>query len=321
MTLETTYPWLARPCATARTALARGRLGHALLVHGPVGLGSHELARWLGALVLCDVDEARPCGRCASCALLAAGNHPDFHWIERERDEKEKEAKEIKIEQIRDLAAALALKSYRGGYKAAVISEADAMNEKAANALLKTLEEPAPRTLLVLCSARPSRLTATIVSRCQRLELVHPRFEEGLAWLAVKKPAPAWQEILHHAAGEPLRAVDLEATGFAELDRDMRGALERLQSRSLDIPGTADRWSKQALDRRLMWLDVWLTRSIRQAFATAAPLPSPAGRRNIRALYGLLDRVRAFRLELDTSLNAQLATEVLLLSAEDALAA
>lgn len=319
MTLPPPYSWLADHCHAARAAFERERLGHAILVHGSAGLGSRELARWLAALVLCDARDSRPCGRCASCELLSAGNHPDFYWVERERD-GEKEARQLKVEQIRELAAALTLKSYRGGYKVAVIAEADAMNANAANALLKTLEEPAPRTLLALCSARPSRLAATIVSRCQRLEIARPASGSALEWLGAMKASAAWAEILLHAAGEPLRAVELEASGFAELDQEMRGALDRLRRGSLDIPGTAERWSRNALERRLTWLDVWLTRAIRAAFAAESPLPSSPGRRNIRALYGLLDRVRASRLELDTSLNLQLATEVLLLSAKGVLA-
>lgn len=314
MDLPPPYPWLADLCDAAHAALARERLGHAILVHGSAGLGSREMGRWLAALVLCDTRDSRPCGKCASCVLLGAGNHPDFYWVERERD-GEKEAKQLKVEQIRELAAALTLKSYRGGYKAAVIAAADAMNANAANALLKTLEEPAPRTLLVLCSARPSRLAATIVSRCQRLEIARPARESALEWLGAKKASPVWPEILLHAAGEPLRAVELEASGFAELDQEMRGAVDRLQRGGLDIPGTAERWSRNALERRLAWLDVWLTRTIRAAFAGESPLPSSPGPRNIRALYGLLDRVRVSRLELDTSLNMQLATEVLLLNA------
>jgi DNA polymerase III subunit delta' len=316
--LEINYPWLEPASAMARAAFERGRLSHAVLLHAAAGLGSGELARWLAALVLCEAPSARPCGSCSSCHLLTVGNHPDFHWVERERTD-DKEAKQLKVEQIRDLAAALAFKSYRGGYKVAVISEADAMNENAANALLKTLEEPPPATLLVLCSARPSRLPATIVSRCQRLVVARPKAEQAIAWLAAQKPSADWAAILEHAAGEPLRALTLEASGFAEIDRDMRSIVERLQARSLDIPGTADRWRKSALERRLMWLDLWLSAAIRAALT--APLPARAGPRNIRALYGLLDRVRALRLELDTSLNMQLATEELLLRAESALAA
>jgi len=305
-------PWLHDAAQTARSAFVRGRLGHGILVHAAPGVGSAELARWVASLVLCDAEPAdRPCGTCASCTLRIAGTHPDLQWIEREED-----AKQLKVEQIRDLTQALALKSYRGGYKVAVIAEADAMNVNAANALLKTLEEPPLATLLVLCSARPSRLPPTIVSRCQHLKVARPSRETALRWLGEQKASASWPTVLEHAAGEPLRALELDAGGFAELDREMAAALEQLRRRGLDIPGTADRWSKGGLDRRLAWLDVWLARTIRAALLPSPALPSSPQGRNIRALYGLLDRVRALRLELDTSLNMQLATEVVLLHAE-----
>lgn len=314
-------PWLSEPARRAREAFARGRLGHGILVVAAPGLGPEVLARWLAQLVLCDApgEQAgqgnRPCGACLSCLLWAAGNHPDYVELRREED-----ATQLKVEQIRDLSAALSLKSYRGGYKVAAIVEADAMNVNAANALLKTLEEPPPSTLLVLCSARPSRLPATIVSRCQRVDIAPPASRDALAWLASRKPLQHWPTLLEHAAGAPLRAVELEAAGYLELDQDMRGAVERLASRSLDIQSTAERWHKRDLDLRLAWLDTWIARRVRQGLAPAAHLP-PAGEiRNISGLFALLDRVRAFKLELDTPLNKQLATEELLMRAEAALA-
>lgn len=309
------YPWLKHAAEVAGAAFARGRLGHGILIHASPGLGSTELARWVAALVLCDEPAERPCDRCASCLLRIAGNHPDLRWLQREED-----AKQLKVEQVRELSAALALKSYRGGYKVAVIAEADAMNVNAANALLKTLEEPPQATQLILCSARPSRLPATIVSRCQHLQVARPAAAAALAWLAQQKPGTNWPAILEHAAGEPLRALELEAAGFVELDREMAGALAQLGRRALDIPATAERWFKGGLEKRLAWLDVWLARTIRDALLSVSALPSSPGGRNIRALYGLLDRVRALRLELDTSLNLQLATEALLLRAEGAVA-
>src|SRR5215510_16569291 len=209
-------PWLAEPMARAREAFERGRLGHAILIQARVGLGSDVLARWLAALVLCDSKEGQPCGVCPSCTLLAAGTHPDLMAIERQED-----ATQIKVEQVRALGEALSLKSLRGGYKAALITEADALNANAANALLKTLEEPQPRTLLVLCATRASRLPATIVSRCQRLMIPLPSREAALEWLRQVKPLEHWPRILDHAAGAPLLALELENSGFLGLDRDM----------------------------------------------------------------------------------------------------
>ncbi|NJO13670.1 MAG: hypothetical protein HC872_09640 [Gammaproteobacteria bacterium] len=282
----------------------------------PHRLGAPQLGHWLCNLVLCDRPDTSPCGQCASCVLLRAGNHPDYHSVQREED-----AKQIKIEQVRELASVLALKSYRGGFKTALIAGADEMNVNAANALLKTLEEPAPQTLLVLCSARPSRLPATIVSRCQRLVVTRPSRVDALAWLEARRSSPNWEALLDHAAGEPLRALQMQAGGFGELDSEMQSAVAALGAKSLDVAGTAERWSKNALEARLMWLDVWLGRAIRTGLTGAPALPSMPRHLNIALLYGLLDRVREFRLELATSLNLQLATEVLLLRAENALSA
>jgi DNA polymerase-3 subunit delta' len=309
-------PWLAEPARRAREALERGRLGHGILVVGAPGLGPQVFARWLAQMALCDADARRPCGACSSCQLWNAGNHPDYLEVQREED-----ATQLKVEQVRDLCEALSFKSYRGGYKVAVIAEADAMNANAANALLKTLEEPPPSTILVLCSARPSRLPATIVSRCQRIDIPQPPTGEALAWLSARKSLQQWPTLLEYAAGAPLRAMELEAAGFLELDEDMRNVVERLAARSLNIQSTAERWHKAGLDLRLAWLDTWIARRVRHAVAPAAHLPPGSEIRNISGLFDLLDRVRAFKLELDTSLNKQLATEELLMRAEAALAA
>jgi DNA polymerase III subunit delta' len=228
------------------------------------------------------------------------------------------------IDQIRVLCDRLSFKSYRGGYKVAIIASADLMTENAANALLKTLEEPPPQSLVILCSARPSRLPATIVSRCQRLTIPTPPREAALGWLAAQEAAD-WGRVLDFAAGAPLRALELRAGAFEEIDADMRQVFARLARRELDIPTTVERWTdrtgKAQLESRLEWIETWVTDSIRGALRETADLQSQRGIRKIRGLYGVLDHARGMRLELSTSLNAQLAAEDLLLRAESALAA
>jgi DNA polymerase-3 subunit delta' len=314
-----TLPWLEPLRAQVERAAARGRLPHALLIHAAPGLGGELLAAWIAAFVLCDSRAEAPCGRCATCMLVAAGNHPDLLWIAREED-----ARQVLIDQIRVLCDQLALKSYRGGYKVAVVSSADLMTEHAANALLKTLEEPPPQSLVILCSARPSRLPATIVSRCQRLTIPTPPREAALDWLATQEPGD-WVRILDFAAGAPLRALEMKAGAFEEIDADMRQVFTRLARRELDIPTTVERWTdrtgKALLETRLEWIETWITDSICSALSGAADLQSQRGIRKIRGLYGVLDDARGMRLELSTSLNAQLAAEQLLLGAESALAA
>jgi DNA polymerase-3 subunit delta' len=308
-------PWLTPLRAQVVRAAGRDRLPHAILIHAAPGLGGELLAAWIGAFVLCETRDVAPCGRCPACNLNVAGNHPDLHWVAREED-----AKQLQIDQVRALCDVLALKSYRGGYKVAIIATADLMTANAANALLKTLEEPPPQSLLVLCSARPSRLPATIVSRCQRLTIPTPPREQALGWLA-EQAGGDWSRVLEFAAGAPLRALELRASAFEELDAEMTQALSRLARQELDIPATAERWAKNAPERRLEWIETWVTDSIRAALQAPTDLQSPKGIRKIRGLYGVLDQARGMRLELSTSLNTQLAAEELLLRAESALAA
>ena len=311
-----TYPWLASARAQVKSAIERDRLPHAVLVHARPGLGGESLALWIAGVVLCEVQAAAPCGECASCRLLAAGNHPDLAWVTRAED-----AKSLQIEQVRTVCDVLALKSYRGGYKVAVIATADVMTPNAANALLKTLEEPPPQTLLILCAARPSRLPATIVSRCQRIPVATPPRAVALEWLQLQDQEAAWNDVLDFASGAPLRALELRANAFDDLHREMTQALAQLARRELDIPGVAERWSRNALETRLEWVETWVTNSIRKSLLEAADLQTSGGIRKIRGLYGVLDRARGMRLELASSLNVQLAAEELLLRAEFALAA
>jgi DNA polymerase-3 subunit delta' len=193
------------------------------------------------------------------------------------------------------------------------------MTANAANALLKTLEEPPPQSLLILCTSRPSRLPATIISRCQRLTIATPARAAALEWLRAQDSAVAWQSLLEFAAGAPLRAMELHGAAFDELDRDMRQAVTQLGRGSLDIPGVAERWARDGLATRLEWIETWITNSIREAVFNSPGLQSSGGIRKIRGLYGVLDRARVMKVELASSLNAQLATEELLICAQSAL--
>lgn len=289
---------------------------HGLLIQAAPGLGAEQLAHWAVRLVMCNSPAKAPCGECKTCVQIAADTHPDLIWVKREED-----AKQLAVDQIRELCGTLGLKSYAGGYKAAVIAEADFMNANSANALLKTLEEPPPSTVLVLCSSRPSRLPATIVSRCRRVQVVKPRQEAALKWLNAQQSNAEWPDILEHASGEPLKALELAAAGFAELNKDMNSTLSALRERRLDIVDTAERWAKSGLSLRLDWLETWMTRTLRTALTGSADLPSGSRTPKIRPLYGLLDQIRGLKFEQSTSLNMQLAAEELLLRTESALSA
>ncbi len=147
-------------------AIESGKLPHALLFVGPEGVGKTLLAQTWSMAVNCLAPKAkdRPCGECRSCRLQAAGRHPDVIHV---RPEKES----VKIEQIRDLERKLALSPVEGRWKIGILEQFDKANIPAANALLKTLEEPPSHTLLVLTAESAESLLPTIVSRCQIIRL------------------------------------------------------------------------------------------------------------------------------------------------------
>jgi len=153
-------------------SLEKGRLAHAYLLCSPRRELLETVARTLGRIVLCErrrgmaQPSAEACGECRGCRLVAENRHPDFFWLR-----PAGKLRQIHIERIRDLERELYLRASLGGYRVAVISDADRMNPNAANAFLKTLEEPPPQVLILLLSSAPERLLETIRSRCLRLDL------------------------------------------------------------------------------------------------------------------------------------------------------
>ncbi|WP_334132711.1 DNA polymerase III subunit delta' [Silanimonas lenta] len=199
-------PWQQQRLDAALAAWRAGRLGHAQLLCGPEAIGKRAVAEALTARLLCEAAPALPaCGECRSCRLLAAGSHPDFRLVTFEVNENtDKLRRELVVEQVRALSGSMQMTAQRGGAQVVLIDPADALNTAAANALLKTLEEPAPNRFLLLLSAEPQRLPATIRSRCQRLEFALPPRAEALAWLEAGGHAPARAaEALEAAAGHP----------------------------------------------------------------------------------------------------------------------
>ena len=231
------------------------RLPHAILLHGPRGVGKLALAETMAQLLLCEHKELaqRPCGKCDGCRWYLAGNHPDFRRLEPEAIAKvppqaeEEEGSEpaparrtkqpslfILIEQIRELAGFLNLRSHRGALRVALVHPAEDLYPNAANALLKGLEEPPAGAIFILVSHRPSRLLPTVRSRCVAIPVPIPPREAALAWLGAQgvQNAERW---LAFAGGAPLQALDYaaEASGWDRLLKspqpvDDRESLERL---------------------------------------------------------------------------------------------
>ena len=235
-------PWLSTPLSQALQAR-----GHALVLHGAGGAGLLELGWTLARGWLCEGAGARPCGECGSCHLTQQHGHPDLRlvlpevWQQQlgqggDGDDggdaeggkgKRKPSKDIRVEQIRQAIDWSHTTSGRGQGKVMLLFPADAMNAVSANALLKTLEEPAAGLRLVLCTEDPERLLPTIRSRCQMLRVPLPDAPQSLAWLREQGLADAdW--LLRACNDQPLAALSAASQGLtAEVWRALPAQLAR----------------------------------------------------------------------------------------------
>lgn len=200
----------------------RASLPHALLFRGPRGIGKRHLAKLFGRALLCEAPQPSgfPCQACLACRWTERGTHPDLRIVEPDvwsEFEEEVEAKpasktkapstQLRIAQIRALQDWVVMSSHRNGLRVALLAPAEAMNHSTANALLKTLEEPPPRTLIMLVTNDASKLLPTIISRCQRVDLSLPELASAAAWLA-KQGLEAAPAHLALASGAPLDALE-----------------------------------------------------------------------------------------------------------------
>jgi DNA polymerase-3 subunit delta' len=215
-----------------------------------------------------------------------------------------KPRQELSIEQIRTLSTQLALTPQYGEARVALIDPADALNTAASNALLKTLEEPQPGRYLWLIAADPSRLPATIRSRCQKLEFRLPPREEALAWLRGQSSSKSADEALDAARGHPGLAAQWLADGSLDLRREVADDLRALTQGRASATATAQRWNADdALALRLRFAaDI--------ALDTAGRLTDPARTRRLAAWFAAANRARDL---LRTTVRADLLVAGLLL--------
>ena len=328
----TPLPWHRE--ALAKLAADRARLPHALLVHGPQGIGKTEFARALAASVLCESPRAGlACGQCGSCHWFEQGNHPDFREIvpeaaaeeegdaEAEQGAKPEKAKSlvIKIEQIRAVADFVALSTHRGGHRVLLIRPAETLHPNAANALLKTLEEPPPASLIILVSDQPARLLPTIRSRCRALALAMPPRAEALAWLraqGVDEPESA----LAAAGGAPLRARALAEPSEADFRKRVLAELSRPSG--ADPVQFATGFERTGVERLVHWMQTWVHDLVRVRLAgSARHHGAQEAALRARAKAADLDRLLALDRELAEAralaahpLNARLVAEHLLMA-------
>jgi DNA polymerase-3 subunit delta' len=289
----TSRPWHEDAWARLQARRERDALPHALLLAGPAGLGKRDfLAAFVKGLLCQQPVDGVPCGICRSCHLVAAGTHPDVVTLTFGLRKDGVTRSEIVVDQIRDLSARLAMSSQFGGWQIATVDPADAMNAAAANALLKTLEEPTPATLLILVADEPARLPATIRSRCQRIDFLVPSREVSLAWLRAEgvSDAPA---ALEAAGGNPGMAREWSADGALKQRSEVRNDLKALAAGRGDAMEVIKRWQAAQPARYLWFAAQAVTDELRARTAgKPAPLESQLDDEALDHWYGRVNRAR-----------------------------
>lgn len=271
------YPWQAT--AWQQLQDLRQRMPHAILLHGPNGIGKTRLAEYLAKSLLCEQvqGQGHPCGTCASCTWFEQMNHPDYRRIRPEALEegdtgdgegaaeegggegkkagKSAPSKEIKIDQIRVLADFMNISTHRQGLRVVVLYPAHALNMMSANALLKTLEEPPPNTVFLLVTDSLNRLLPTILSRCRKFGLSLPEAKAALGWLQQQgvSDAAGW---LAEQGGAPLAALDAAQQGQRE---ELDWFLQQLMQPGIESAlKAADKLQKMPVSQLLLCLQRWL---------------------------------------------------------------
>ena len=283
-----------RQLETLRYGLTNGRLHHAYLFVGPVGVGKRTVALTLAKAIHCTEKNGDSCNECSNCARIQTSNHPDVRVVEPLPGKKE-----ISIDQIREIQKELNFRSFSGGKKIAILDPATLINWSAQNALLKTLEEPPPQSVLILISPTAGGLLPTLRSRCLCVSF-GPLPRDFVAQFLISRKGKTAQEAEFLAAmsmGSLAKAINMEQD---VLLKNRQAWVEKLNSLS---PGNyraaAEMAEKLAVNREeclkfLEWAEGWC-RDLTVICAAGNPqaavnLDMAAQIQHLAAQYGL-DRV------------------------------
>ncbi|MDH5784924.1 MAG: DNA polymerase III subunit delta' [Chromatiales bacterium] len=303
--------------------VSQQRLPHALLLTGAAGLGKRHLASSLSHSLLCESRQGSgvACGQCRSCQLLAAGSHPDYLLVE-----PEEEGKGIGIAPVREISEFQSLSSHTGRGRVVQIEPVDALTMNAANALLKTLEEPVGQTTLILTSDRPMSLLPTIRSRCQQVTLAPALDDESNVWLKkeLQHTDKYDKHLLGMSGGAPLKALRWAESGEMSWREERCRDLLALEGDEFSAVTLAQRWYEMGSERTVSWfygvvLDLLRMKQISQASALTNPhlqsqLHRLADRVDLEFLQRLGERMQEWMRALRSQTNQQLLLEEMLLA-------
>lgn len=242
-------PWQRDAWQALEERISQGRFPHALLMGGQQDIGKQQLALALAHRLLCLAPmSSYACGSCKGCKLAAAGTHPDLLQLL-----PESKGKAIRIDAVRALTEFLSKTAQQGGWKIALISPAESMNQSSANALLKSLEEPQGKTLLILVSHSPGMIPATVRSRCQKLLLPQPDTGVALGWLKQITQSDQAEAILRGVSGRPLLALRYLEGDILQQRQHFDELLDSLRRGDSSVLAAAQSCQKLELPEALEW--------------------------------------------------------------------
>jgi DNA polymerase-3 subunit delta' len=315
-----TLPWQHAHWTHLHSYIRQQRIPQALLITGSKGLGKQQLAEQFAYALLCEQvqDDGHSCGVCHSCLLLNAKTHPDFMVVQPDEGKTG-----IAIDQIRSLITKLALKPQFERYRVVILNPADKMNNAAANAFLKCLEEPNERTVLILVSDKPHKLPATIRSRCQQIVINQPDKTRVLDWLHTQNIGADAQVLLALAQGAPLLALDYAKQGVLAQRNECFKQWQQIAARKIHPILVAEQWLKLPESALLLWLSSWVVDLIKCAYHSRAEhlynpdlystLQTLSQKLAVQDLYQLYDLLLLSRVRLETQINKQSLFEEILI--------
>ena len=321
-------PWLTSLLDRFAQALDQGRLPHATLMHGERGVGKRQLAERIAALLVCDRRTAgtrEPCGQCRQCQLVAGESHPDIRTYQPEK------SRMVRIDQVRALSQFAVASPQVAGVKVAIVDRADQLNINAANALLKTLEEPAQDVVLLLLQETGRPVLPTIRSRCRIMPVATPPASEAEAWLASqldrRETAPSCQDqalALRLAGGAPRLALELLDSGVLEQREKALEAFRQFMKGALPVATAARAFRHLGHEATLSLMEGWTNDLARAMVGGEARDPGiaevvrylAAGNPPVRAQQ-LVDAIRESRRALVNNVNPELETDRLLIQWRD----
>lgn len=240
MTQTSLYPWLQQPWQ--QWLHQADYLGQAYLLSGASGIGMSDFATAMAQGILCLTPGVNACQQCVQCHQFNQQTHPDFMRLTRLDDKKE-----ITVDQVRALNDQVSRTAHQGGYKVILIEEVESLNRSAFNALLKTLEEPPSKTVMILTSHHPHQLPATLISRCRQMSFAVPEANVALEWLQQQLPhadSALIKKALKLNWGAPINAQTWIDSKAFEMEVAWQNDLKALQQQGVTVSQVVEKWKK-----------------------------------------------------------------------------